>query len=719
MIASDFIRELDSLTPLFLAQSIAIIGASENPIKPSGQPLVALTRAGYAGHIYPVNPRHKTLLNLPCYPSIDDIPGPVDLAIIAVPARLTIDALRQCADKGVKGVIIFTSGFAEIGSEGAAEQQKMTALARATGLRICGPNCMGIFSSRNRLMANFAVAEMPERVLVPDLLGFISQSGGFGAAIYEVVREKGYGFSHFVSTGNEADLEFSHYLGFMAIDPHTKAIGGYLEGVKDGAKFLQAADLALDNGKPVLLIKAGRSEVAARAAASHTGALVGSEQVYSAVFKQKGIIRVESLEEFNLMLPIIAKNKIPRGKRIAILATSGGSGVMLADKCAQNGLEVVPLQDNTRAGLAALLPDFASTANPVDITSAIMTSPNLLGKCADLVLADPGVDMVIVTYWTAHGDEGEGIRLDQMIRVANRTQKPLFNLIWGPEQAVRDALSLMNDELIPAAREADFAIRALASLAGYHEYLQSRGDNTLPVPAIPAGARKKAADILSPLSPGAKLTEYTAKKVLQAYGIPVTRETIAVNEEEAVSAADDLGYPVAMKIMSPDILHKTDTGGVMLNISSPETVRESYHRLVEAALAHNPAAKLEGVLVQEMLPGGTEMIVGIGKDPVFGSTVLTGLGGIFVEALEDVALRVVPVSPEDAEEMLAELKGRKILNGLRGQPPADTEAVQEIIQRVARLAEDFPNISELDINPLFVYPRGKGACAADALIVLK
>jgi len=720
LIVSDFKRELDSLTPLFLAQSIAIIGASENPVKPSGQPLVALTRAGYKGHIYPVNPRHKTLLNLPCYPSIDDIPGPVDLAIIAVPARLTIAALRQCADKGVKGVIIFTSGFAEIGSEGAAEQQKMTDLARATGLRICGPNCMGIFSSRNRLMANFAVAKMPDRVLVPDLLGFISQSGGFGAAIYEVVREKGYGFSHFVSTGNEADLEFSHYLGFMAIDPHTKAIGGYLEGVKDGAKFLQAADLALDNGKPVLLIKAGRSEVAARAAASHTGALVGSEQVYSAVFKQKGIIRVESLEEFNLMLPIIAKDKIPRGRRVAILATSGGSGVMLADKCAQNGLEVVPLQDKTRAALAAVLPEFASTANPVDITSAIMTSPNLLEKCADLVLADPGVDMVIVTYWTAHGEGGgEGIRLDNMIRVGNRTPKPLFNLIWGPEQAVREALNLMNDELIPAAREADFAIRALASLAGYNEFLQSRGDNTLPAPTIPAEAKQKVADILRHLPPGARLTEYTAKKVLQAYGIPVTRETIAVNEAEAVNAAADLGYPVAMKIMSPDILHKTDTGGVMLNISSPAAVRESYHRLMEAALAHNPAANLEGVLVQEMLPGGTEMIVGIGKDPVFGSTVLTGLGGIFVEALEDVALRVVPVSPRDAEEMLSELKGRKILDGLRGQPPADTEAVQEIIQRVARLAEDFPNITELDINPLFVYPRGKGACAADALIVLE
>lgn len=718
MTASNFKQELDSMAPLFLAQSVAIIGASEDPIKPSGQPLAALTRAGYAGHIYPVNPKHSVILNLPCHPSIKDVPGRVDLAIIAVPAGLTMEALRQCAEKGVKGAIVFTSGFAEIGPEGAARQQQMTALAGETGMRICGPNCMGIFSSRNRLMANFGVSEIPDWVLVPDLLGFISQSGGFGAAIYETITEKGYGFSHFVSTGNEADLEFSHYLGFMAVDRHTKVIGGYLEGVKDGAKFLQAADLALDNGKPVMILKAGRSEVAARAAASHTGALVGSEQVYSAVFRQKGIIRVENLEEFNLMLPMIARQKLPRGRRVAILSSSGGSGVMLADKCAQNSLEVVPLQEETRVGLAALLPGFASTANPVDITSAIMTSPDLLEKCARLVLADPGVDMVIAAYWTAHGDSGK-VNFDQIIRAGKDAQKPFFNLVWGPDQAVREALSLMHNELLPAAREADFAIRALASLADYNNYLQTRRDNTRTIPPIPADAKKKAADIIRGLSPGGGLTEHAAKKILQAYGIPVTREIITVNEEQAIKAAEDIGYPVAMKIMSPDILHKTDIGGVMLNISSPAAVRDSFRRLKETTLAHKPGARLEGILVQEMLAGGTEMIVGIGKDPVFGSTVLTGLGGIFVEALEDTALRVVPVSPVDAEEMLAELKGRKILAGLRGQPPADTEAVQEIIQRVSRLAEDFPNIAELDINPLFVYPRGKGACAADALIIME
>ncbi len=717
MTASILLKELESMAPMFQPRSIAIIGASENPIKPSGQPLVALAGAGFAGDIYPVNPKHSTLLNFPCYSSLKDIPGPVDLAIIAVPAKFTMEALEQCASKGVKAVIIFTSGFAEVGPEGAAVQREITKLAQRTGMRVCGPNCMGIFSSRNRLMANFAVNDLPERVLVPDFLGFISQSGGFGAAIYEIIKEKGFGFSHFVSTGNEADLEFSHYLGYMALDPHTRVIGGYLEGVKDGQKFLAAADLALEKGKPVLLIKAGRYEVAAKAAASHTGAMVGSEKVYSAVFKQKGIIRVESLEEFHMMLSLIAAGKIPRGKRVAILATSGGSGVMLADKCAHYGLEVVQLQQETRDKLAALLPDFASTTNPVDITSAIMTSPGLLEKCAEKVIADPGVDILITAFWVAKDNRHSNI--DQMINVSKRTDKPVFNIIWGPDEDVREALQYMNEALVPAAREVDFAIRALASLAGYNEFIRSRWQSSIKYPEIPPGAREKAGELLNKLPAGSRLAEYQAKKVLQAYGIPVTREIMAQTAEEAVSAAASIGYPVAMKIMSPDILHKTDTGGVLLNVATPEEVREGFTRLVENARSNHPEARLDGVLVQEMLPPGTEMIIGIGNDPVFGSTVLAGLGGIFVEALEDVALRVVPVSPLDAGEMLAELKGRKILEGLRGQPPASIEAVIDVILRVSRLAEDFPSIAELDINPLFVFPRGKGACAADALIIMK
>jgi len=712
---TDFQQELSSLLPIFQPASIAIIGASNNPAKPSGQPLVSLTRWGFKGKIYPVNPKYQTLCNLQCYQSLKDIPGPVDLCIIAVPARMTMPALLESAAKGVKGVIIFTSGFAEVGPDGAEIQREMTRLAKETGMRICGPNCMGVFSSRNALMANFSVTDLPDHVLVPDFLGFISQSGGFGVAIYEIIKEKGIGFSHFVSTGNEADLEFSHYMGYMAHDPHTRVIGGYLEGIKDGQKFLQAADMALEKGKPVMLIKAGRYPASARAAASHTGALVGSEKVYSAVFKQKGIIRVESLEEFQVMLAVLAAGKIPRGKRVAILATSGGSGVALADKCAHYGLEVVPLQKQTREALDAILPDFASSANPVDITSAIMTQPGLLEQCAQIVLGDTDVDMMIVNNWALHGDQS---RLEQMTRVSARCDKPILNLVWGPEREALAAIRYLNDQLVPAAREADFAIRALTSLAEYNNFVHTRLNSALSKPKIAENAREKASEILDRFPPGSQLTEYTAKQVLRAYGIPTTREILAATAEEAVNAAKTIGYPVVMKIESPDILHKTDAGGVFLNISSETEVREKFQVLMDNARAYKPDAVINGVLVQEMLPGGTEMIVGIGKDRVFGSTVLVGLGGIFVEALEDVALRVVPVTPLDAREMLDELKGRRILEGLRGQPPADRQAVQNIMLRVSRLADDFPQIAELDINPLMVFSEGRGACAADALIVI-
>lgn len=709
-------QELDTLIPLFQPDSIAIIGASNNPAKPSGQPLVSLINCGFKGQIYPVNPKYQSLFKLPCYPSLKDIPNKVDLCIIAVPARMTLDALHACVDKGVKGVIIFTSGFAEVGTDGAEIQKQITKLAQKTGLRVCGPNCLGIFSSRNALMANFSVTELPDRVLVPDYLGFISQSGGFGVAIYEMIKEKGYGFSHFVSTGNEADLEFSHYMGYMAADPHTRVIGGYLEGVKDGQKFLQAADMARNKEKPVLLIKAGRYPASARAAASHTGALVGSEKVYSAVFKQKGIIRIESLEEFQSILAIMACGKIPQGKRVAILATSGGSGVALADKCAHYGLEVVPLQDKTRAELDAILPDFASSANPVDITSAIMTQPGLLEECANIVIRDPSVDMMIVNNWALHGDRSN---LEQMIRVGSRADKPIMNMVWGPEKEAREAINYLNEHLVPAAREADFAIMALESLAEYNKFIQSRKEERIKPPSIPDDAREKAGKVLKNLSPGTKLSEYTAKQVLRAYGIPTTREHIATTPEEAVKAAEEIGYPVVMKVESPDILHKTDAGGVVLNVTSTGEVQNNFTALMNNARAYKPDAQLTGILIQEMLPAGTEMIVGIGKDQIFGSTVLTGLGGIFVEALEDVTMRVVPVSPLDANEMLEELKGKRVLEGLRGQPPADKNAVLDVIQRVSRLAEDFPQIAELDINPLIVFPDGRGACAADALIVIE
>lgn len=707
-------ERLVSMWALFDPESIAIIGASANPVKPSGQPLVALLNNGYKGKIYPVNPNYNRLYNLPCYPSLSAVPGNVDMAIIAISAAHTMAALEECAEKGVKAAVIFTSGFAEVGGEGVELQKEITRLVREKGIMVCGPNCMGIFSAHNALMANFAVTTLPEKTFINDFLGFISQSGGFGCALYEMVRDRGIGFSHFISTGNEADVEFSEYLAYMAGDPRTRVIGGYLEGVKNGPKMVRAAQMALEAEKPVLLIKSGRNEVAARAAASHTGALVGSDRVYDSLFKQKGIIRVESIEELTATLSVLVSGKLPRGRNVCILATSGGSGVLLADKCAEYGLEVPPLTPQTREKLDKLLPSFASSANPVDITSQIMTQPGLLKQCAEVVLADPRVDILILCYWALHGDIGKN--LEEINSITKGTDKVVMNLVWGPEEPARQALKKLHEMLVPAARESEYAVKSLGALSWYNHKV--RVSREVPgLPEIPENARENVAAILGGFRPGARLTEYQAKQVLRAYGIPCTREKLALNQDEAVHMANLIGYPVVLKIESPDILHKTDAGGVKLNLDSPERVREAYREITAKALNYKSDADLKGVLVQEMLPPGTELIVGIGRDNVFGSIVLFGLGGIFVEALQDVAMRIPPLTRADAMEMVDEIKGQKVLDGVRGKPSVDRNALVDILLRVAQLAGDFPQIEELDINPLVAYHGG--IAAADALLVLK
>lgn len=705
---------LTSLRPMFDPSSVAIIGASSNPNKPSGQPLVALLKNGYKGQIYPVNPRYTAVQGIPCYPSVTEIPGTVDLAIIAVPARQVLDQMRACAEKKVPAVIIFTSGFAETGGEGARMQRKLTDLARQHGIRVCGPNCMGIFGARNSLMANFSIDTLPDRVIVQDFLGFISQSGGFGSAVYEIIRDRGIGFSYFISTGNEADVDFSEYIAFLVEDEHTRVIGGYLEGVKDGAKFIEAVDMANRAGKPVLLIKTGRHEAAARAAASHTGSLVGSDKVYQALFRQKGILRMESIEEMKVALSVLASGKLPAGNRVCIVATSGGSGVMMADKCAEYGLELAELSEETRRKLSLVLPEFASTSNPVDITGQVVANPLLLKEALEIILGDPNYDIMILCYWALHGRNE--LYLNQLAEMCLRSNKVIMNLIWGPEQPAIEAVNSLNDMLVPAAREADFAVRALSSLAWYVKRQQELRQPSPEVP-IPAGAREKVQDLLSGLEPGSSLGEYRTKQILRCYGIPCTGEILVQDEAQAVQAAAELGYPVALKIESPDILHKTEAGGVKLNLTSADDVRRAFREVISSARQYRPSARLSGVLVQQMLPPGTELIAGIGQDPVFGSTVLCGLGGIFVEALRDVSIRLLPLTFNEALAMIDELKAQRVLNGIRGNHPVDRHQLAQILVRLAALASDFPSIAELDINPLIATPRG--IVAADGLLVLR
>jgi len=701
---------------LFCPRSIAIIGASADPAKPGGMPLVTLVNNGYTGDIYPVSPKYNDISGLKCYLSLEDIPGEVDLAIIAVSAQLAQKAFHECAMKKVKAVIVFTSGFAEVGGSGIKLQEDMAKLAQESNIALCGPNCMGIFNTQNAITAGFAISELPKKVTVPNFYGFISQSGGFGAMVHAIASERGIGFTFFVSSGNEADLQFADYLAYMVEDANTKVIGGYLEGIKDGRKLFQAAEMALHAKKPVVLIKTGRHPAGARAASSHTGALAGSDRVYSSFFKQKGIIRAESVEEFITILSLLAGGSLPRGNKVGIIAGSGGNGVLLADKCAEVGLEVGALTTDTQTALSKLLPSFVTPANPIDMTSRILTDPTMLREIIGLVIKDPGVDMLIILHLAYL--KGWSQPTKEIVDLLSHSGKPVLILVWGTDEAAIEDLRFFREHRVPAVREADYATRSLTALVKYSFKVNSCF-NQSKISLTPVPGREKTALLLKNYKPGDRLSESQSKEILRSYGIQTTRESLAVDAEDAVRIAANLGCPVALKIDSPDIPHKTETGGVRLNLETPGEIKKAYREIIHNVYNYHPNALIKGILVQEMLTGGIEVIAGISRDPIFGPTVLFGLGGIFVEALDDVSLRVAPLNAEDAQEMISEIKGFRVLSGLRGKPPTDLDAMVNILLKLSQIAIDFPQIAELDINPLFVYAKGQGIRAADALITIQ
>lgn len=711
-------RELQvELDPFFYPSSIAIIGASENMIKPSGIPLNLLILFNYAGEIYPVNPKYKQLGGWKCYPSVSDIDEPVDLAIVAVPAAVTMESLRQCADKGVKAAIIFTSGFAEVGESGRAVQEEISRLARDSGMRILGPNCLGVVNIYNGSAASFMFHDKPKDLYYPETLSYITQSGGLGAIIFQMVLQHSVGCNYFVSTGNEADVNFAEVLSYLVGREEVKLIGGYIEGLpQDGRLFMEACHDALKKQKLVTFQKVGRTAVGAGAAASHTGALVGEDRVYDGVFKQFGAVRADDVEQMNALITLHAAGRLPAGKNIGVITISGGGGVVVADKCPDYGLEVVRLTETTQESLREFFPSYGAVANPVDLTSAIFVDGALFQRAIRTVMEDPLVDMGAFFYNLQMPDLEAA---EKIIDIYRSTDKPLVIFTWptGQDYAVT-AKEKMIRAGVPVVEHVPSGLWALSALADW-------ALRTKQVPSFPVyrpGRECKQARKTIALSAGEGrriLTESQSKELLQAYGIPVTRETLARSAPEAADAAAAIGFPVVLKIESPDISHKTEAGGVLLNLADAEAVREGYGVIVKRAREYNPAASIDGVLVQEMLPPGLEVILGVKRDPVFGPTILFGLGGIFVELLKDVSVRTAPLREEDARAMLEEIKGKALLDGVRGEPPRDREALLSIMMKLSRLAVELGDqITELDINPLMVYAAGEGAVAADALVVL-
>ena len=708
-------------------RSIAIIGASANARKPGGRPLAALTKRGYAGGVFPVNPRYDEIAGFRCYPTILDVPENVDMAIVSVPASSVPDVLRQCGKKGVKAVVIFSGGFAEVGARGEALQLEIAQLARENGFRILGPNCLGIINSSNSVMASFAhIVDMEP---VPGGLGLVTQSGAFGAMIYAQATAAGVGCSSFASVGNEADTEFSDFVDYLLDDPATQMIGGYLEGAKDGDKLRRVAERALRLRKPIAMLKVGRTGAGARAASSHTGSLAGDDQVYDAFFRQMGVVRIESLQELTSFAIVHRGGRSCRGRRAAILSGSGGYGVMLADKCESLGLFVPEPTGATREKLEQTLPDFGSARNPIDLTAQAARAPGMLGDCLRALADDDGIDIVLAHVFFL---EGAGLKLaQQIVEIYEATRTAIVIISHAPAGGGVEAecLGLLRNAGIPILSDGMEAAKAVAKLAWYQERVE-RAQSLDADPAerdiaVPAGVREtvpkanaaceRREGIREALGTAGNLSEHRSKQILSSYGIPITREALATSADEAAQLARELGYPVALKVQSARIAHKTEAGGIALNLASDDEVRSAFEEILESARRFDPHAGVEGVLVQEMLQGGVEVIIGATRDPVFGQVIMFGLGGIFVEVLRDVSFRIAPLTRADAREMIEEIKGHRVLRGARGRPPLDQEAIVDAILRVSRLVTDHrEHIAELDINPLVVFPEG--AKAVDALI---
>jgi acetyltransferase len=690
-------------------KSVAIVGASSDYTKFTGRTLKYLLKHGYRGKIYPINPKYEEIGGLACFPSIEALPQPVDTAFVQIPSKGVASVIEQCVAMGVKGIIIHSAGLAETGEEGKRKEQKIKGMIDGTAVRLVGPNTAGVANLVEKVILSPVVAyELDE--LTPGRIGFVSQSGGLTGAVLTRAEGRGVGFSYIISTGNEMDLEASDFVRFLADDPHTDVIAVFLEGIRNAEKFSEAADLAHDRGKPILALKVGKAEVGSRAATSHTGALTGSDAVYDAYFKQKGIIRLEALEDLFEVSSLFSKYKPPKGTRIGMLTTTGGGAIILADECGTAGFDFPQPSEETVRVSSQWLPDFASKANPLDVTMSGVGGG--YSKSLDLFLRDENFDIIIAVVGTSAQFEPE-MGVKPILERDKTIDKPVVSFL-NPN--AEKALKLLEQEGIPTFRTPEACARALRNLVDYGRFLERYPSSKATPPASPAGDMAKIKEVLN--SPQTALNEHQSKVILAEYTIPIVRERIATSMEEGLGIAREIGFPVALKVLSPDILHKTEANVVKLGITSEEAFRRAYREVLGNAKGYKSDARIDGILVQEMVEGGTEVIVGMSLDPQFGPNVMFGLGGIFVEVYKDVSLRIVPLTRADAEGMIHEVKGSVLLGGYRGREKGDVGGIIDVILKVSQLAMDLRDeVMELDINPLIVLGEGRGVKAVDALIV--
>lgn len=693
---------------------VAVVGASET--RGSFGERTLSNMAAFTGKVFAINPKYQTLLGRPCVPSLAAMPESPDCVVLCVARPMVESMIEAAAAVKAGGVVVYASGFAETAKPDRIEaQQRLIELAHRTGVRVVGPNCVGLANTRSCAGLNF----MPEYAGMGHKrgpIGIVSQSGALGYTVLQGM-ERGIGFSHYLAAGNSCDVDVCDFISYLAEDDDTKAIICLLEGVKDGGRFLAAARKARDAGKALIVYKTGNSETSSKAAMSHTGTMVGSVVAYRTAFEDAGAIAVDDLEAVLETASFMAKTRAPtRGRGVGILSTSGGAAVICADKAEAHGVLLPALEAKTASALHEVVPDFGSVANPSDLTAEVLKTSETFGFCLDAFMNDASFSALVMPMIFAHA-ASSGARAPTIVEAAARTDRPLA-VVWmnewyqGPGSELLDA-----DPKVCMFRSADRCFATLRAWFDWHEGRAHRqsGAKRRSAPSAEQAARAILSDAMSR---GAALSESDSKRVLSCYGIATPQEMLARDPDHAASAAGRIGGPVAIKIVSPDIFHKTEAGGVMLGLSTPENVREAARNILASAFRYAPQAKIDGISVQQMAPPGVEIVLGVKNDRQFGPLVAVGLGGIMVELLADTAVRLTPLNDATARAMLGSLKGRALLTGFRGKPGVDIDGLVDTICRLSELAHDLKDIvDQIDINPVIV--SAGGVMAADALIVCR
>jgi len=694
------------LEKLFDPGSVAVVGASRDRRKVGHSILRNMTGSGYRGKVYAVNPSASRILGVRCYPDVSSIPGNVDLVVVAVPARLVPKVMEDCARKGVRAAVIISAGFRETGEKGRELEKEVVDTATAHGIRVLGPNCLGLINTANGLNASFAHASPSGGGIA-----FFSQSGALCTAILDWSLTSGVGFSKFISLGNKSDVSELDMLRYLADDPATKVILGYIEGVERGREFMELAR-AVVRKTPVVLTKSGGTRAGARAASSHTGSLAGSEKAFEAAFMQAGVLRAQTIEDLFASALAFAAGRIPSSPALAVVTNAGGPGIIAADACERSDTVMAEISAETVKRLRKLLPPAAGFFNPVDVLGD--AGADRYSGALEAVLDDAGVGGALVILTPQAMTEVEKTA-KEIARLASASDKPVLASFMGGA-SITKGVDILEKAGVPVYNYPEEGVGAFESLVRYKSILDR------PEPRYPRFEvdRARAAEVLeAACESGTKeLGGNQAREVISVYGFKMPRSELALTSSEAVEAANGIGYPVALKLSSPDILHKTDVGGVRLGLADAEEVASAFLEITSNARRHVPGALIRGCMVQEMVPSGREVILGMSKDPQFGPLIMFGMGGIYVEAMKDVSFRVSPVSEEDAGRMLEEVRSYTLLRGVRGEKASDIAAVRECVLRLSQLVEDFPVIVEMDINPLIVLGEGQGAFAADVRMTL-